>query len=80
MVIDIYFTNNQNTEEPKIGKYLSKISNLINEMNELPLEQDEILNLSEEEYYEYILKGTEVQKTLFDLFIAEIKTLKSLRE
>lgn len=45
-------------------------------MNEIPLDQDEILNLSEKEYYEYILKSTEVQKTLFDLFIAEIKTFK----
>lgn len=50
------------------------------EMDKIPSSYDAILNLSEQEYYEYILKSSEVQKSMLNLLVTEIKTLKQRNE
>lgn len=78
LIVDIYSINNENTEKSEYDKYMQGLHELGVEMDKIPSNYDTILNLSEQEYYEYILKSSEVQKTMLNLLIAEIKILADL--
>ena len=80
LIIDIYSINNQNTEESDYNKYVQGLIKLGEEMDKIPSNYDAILNLSEQEYYEHILKSSEVQKSMLNLLVTEIKTLKHRNE
>lgn len=80
LIIDIYSINNQNTEESEYNKYVQGLIKLGEEMDKIPSNYDAILNISEQEYYEYILKSSEVQKSMLNLLVTEIKTLKQRNE
>lgn len=76
LIFNIYLTNNQNSDESVVENYLQILIKLGEEMDEIPGNNDITVNLTEQEYYNYILKSSEIQKKLFDLFITEIKILK----
>jgi hypothetical protein len=80
LIIDIYSINNQNAEESDYNKYMQGLVKLGEEMDKIPSSYDAILNLSEQEYYEHILKSSEVQKSMLNLLVTEIKTLKQRNE
>lgn len=80
LIIDIYSTNNQNAEETDYNNYMQGLVKLGEEMDKIPSNYDVILNLSEQEYYEYTLKSSEVQKSMVNLLVIKIKTLKQRNE
>lgn len=80
LILDIYSINNQNTEESDYKKYVQGLIKLGEEMDKIPSSYDAIINLSEQEYYEHILKSSEVQKSMLNLLVTEIKTLKQRNE
>ncbi len=76
LIIDLYSRNNQNTEETDYNNYMQGLVKLEEEMDKIPSSYNVIQNLSEQEYYEYTLKSSEVQKSMVNLLVIEIKNLK----
>lgn len=80
LIIDIYSINNQNAEESDYNNYMQGLVKLGEEMDKIPSNYNSIVKLSEQEYYNYILKSSEVQKSMLNLLVTEIKTLKQRNE
>jgi hypothetical protein len=80
LIIDIYSANNQNISESEYNIFGQALINLGEEMDKIPSNYDVIVKLKEQEYYEYILKSSEIQKNMLNLLVTEIKILKQRNE
>ena len=45
-----------------------------------PIDWDAITKLSEQEYYSFILKSSEIQKSMLNFLVSELKILKQISE
>jgi hypothetical protein len=76
LIVDIYGINNQDVDDNTYNNFVQLILKQGEKMDEIPTDEQEILNLNDSQYYKSIVKSSEVQKELFDLLIKEIEILE----
>ncbi|MCL7765034.1 hypothetical protein MPF19_16545 [Polaribacter sp. Z014] len=76
LIIDIYTLNNKGVDDTIYNNYMQNILKLGEKMDEIPSDNTKIMNLKESEYYLYLLKSSEVQKSMLKLLINEINVLQ----
>jgi hypothetical protein len=76
LIIDIYSINNQDVDDITFNNYAKSILKQGEKMDEIPSDIDKINALNDAEYYTNILKSSEVQKSMLNQLISEIKILK----
>lgn len=75
LIIDLYFVNNPTTEEKIIKKYFNQLTLKGETLDEIPNDYDKILNLSDKEYFDYLVSTSQIQKEMIQLLATEIKKL-----
>lgn len=76
IVIDFYMSNHMDASKSKTDKYIKNLIRLDQEMHEIPSDKDVIEMLSEEEFLDYMVKISDIQKQILHLFINELKLMK----
>ncbi len=74
-IIDLYFVNNQDTEETIINKYFKNLTLKGETLDKIPNDYNKILNLSDKEYFDYLVSTSQIQKEMIQLLTTEIKKL-----
>lgn len=77
LIIDLYFVNNPTTEETIINKYFKNVTLMGVTLDKMPNDYNKILNLSDKEYFDYLISTSQIQKEMIQLLIIEIKKLAS---
>jgi hypothetical protein len=80
LIIDIYSINHQNSDKSGFNNYVQGLVKLGEEVDEIPSSYDIIAKLTEQEYYDYVLKSSEIQKKMLNLLVTEIMILKQRNE
>lgn len=75
LIIDLYFVNNQDTEETIINKYFNNVTLKGETLDKIPNDYNKILNLSDKEYFDYLVSTSQIQKEMIQLLTTEIKKL-----
>jgi len=76
MIVDIYSVNNQHVNESEFNDYIQTLINLGEEMDKIPSSYDAISIMDDQEYHNYILASSEIQKAMLELLATEIGLLK----
>lgn len=75
LVIDIYLINNRDTEEKYIEQYFKEINNKGEKLDKIPNEHNKILNLTDKEYFNFLVLSSQIQKEMIELLATEIRIL-----
>lgn len=74
-IVDVYYINHPDKIEAENDEYIDNLVRLGEIMDELPIEHETILALSDAEYYGSILKASEVYKEMFALLIEQFNIM-----
>lgn len=80
LIIDIYKINNPSVADDTFKNYMQLILKQGEKMDEIPTDETEIINLNNHQYFKYIEKSSEVQKTMLNYLIEQIKILNQRNE
>ncbi len=80
LIIDLYSINNPDIDDSTFNNYALNLVNLGKEMDKIPTDYNTIIKLPDKVYYEHIVRSSEVQKSLLNFLIKEIKILKKRNE
>ena len=76
LIIDVFKINNQNINDEAFNQYAQGLINIGGSMDEIPSTNEAVVKLTEQEYFEYVLKGSKNQNAMLNLLINEIRILK----
>lgn len=74
-IVDVYYINHPDKIDAENDEYIDNLVRLGEIMDELPIEHEPILALSDAEYYGSILKASEVYKEMFALLIEQFNIM-----
>ena len=74
-ITDVYYINHFDKIDAENDEYIDNLVRLGEIMDELPIEHEPILALSDAEYYSAILKASEVHSEMFDLLIEQLNIM-----
>lgn len=80
LIIDLHSINNPNIDDTTFNNYAQILVKLGEKMDKIPSDYHTIIKLSDKVYYNHIVNSSEVQKSLLNLLINEIKILKKSKE
>lgn len=74
-IVDVYYTNHPYDNDASRDEYIGNIVGLGEIMDEIPIEYEPILALSDAEYYGSILKASGVHREMIDLLVEQINIM-----
>lgn len=76
LVNDLFMINNPNITESDYNKYIDELTQLGQQMDQIPSDYDTILALSDKEYYNYLMIASGVQKDMLGSLVDEMRFLR----